>query len=509
MLKHRQAFRSALLVAVLAIGAAACSASDDDDAVADEQESTADAGGETTDGGGGNDEADTTGAATTDDPAGEPTDTGSDTTDGGDGGSAGEMFGTMESPCGPGDATIAEGQNGDDGVLRLAAANDHDNEFSPGLTQEMLDASEAFADWCNEQGGIQGLQIEIIDLDGHIVEAAAAMERACNNAFAMVGGGLVLDDQEFPRFHECGMIDFAGYTVTAAKAVSDGMVQPIPNPPNEKPANWFLWGAEAFPEAVENTALLYGNIATTEIVARQVRPTMEYAGWTVNLEASYELGEANWAPFAQQLKDNEISALSFTGEPQNLALLTKAMDAVGYRPELILQEANFYDQKFLESAGESAEGIYVRTAYAPFDEPENYPAMQSYYDMMETYKPDGKIAGLGLQSTSAHLMFATAANECLDSNDGVLERECVLEAGKQITEWDGGGLHAPTDPSSNLPPECALIMQVVDGEWRRAFPEVGSEDDDLNGWYCPDGSIAEIEGDFGDLELGKDPDRGS
>ena len=40
--------------------------------------------------------------------------------------------------------------------------------------------------------------------------------RADANAFAMVGGGWAFDDQEFPRFHECGMIDVAGFVVTAA-----------------------------------------------------------------------------------------------------------------------------------------------------------------------------------------------------------------------------------------------------------------------------------------------------
>ncbi len=94
-------------------------------------------------------------------------------------------------------------------------------------------------------------------MDGHITEAAAAMETACDEAFAMVGGGLVLDDQEFPRFNECGMIDFAGYTVTAAKALSSGMIQPIPNPPNTKPSVWWQWGAETYPDAVKNTALIY------------------------------------------------------------------------------------------------------------------------------------------------------------------------------------------------------------------------------------------------------------
>ena len=111
----------------------------------------------------------------------------------------------------PGDATIAEGQNGDDGVLRLGTANDHDNQFVPGLTQELLDSSNAFAKWCNEQGGIKGPA----DRDHrhgrpHHGGGGGNGERPATRRSPWSAAGMVLDDQEFPRFNECGMIDFAG-----------------------------------------------------------------------------------------------------------------------------------------------------------------------------------------------------------------------------------------------------------------------------------------------------------
>ena len=102
-------------------------------------------------------------------------------------------------------------------------------------------------------------------------------------------------------------------------------------------------------------------------------------------------------------------------------------------------------------------------------------------------------------------MFATAANECLASNDGVLERECVLAAGKGITSWNGGGLHAETNPSENLPPLCTIIMEVVDGKWQRAYPALDSEDNNADGWNCRDDGRTEIPGKYGDYELGVDP----
>ncbi|MFM7125529.1 MAG: ABC transporter substrate-binding protein [Actinomycetota bacterium] len=426
---------------------------------------------------------------------------------------SGTLFGDLPSPCGPateaGVPTIADGQNGGP-TLKLGAASDHGYEAVPGLTIEMLDAARAFAEWCNEQGGVRGLPIEIVDLDGKLFNVPPAIEQACSEVFAMVGGGWVFDDQMYPRFHECGMVSFAGYTVTAAAAMANGKVQPIPNPANDKPATWLIWAKNNYPEQIKKVAIFYGDFLTTKSVADQLAATMDaVGGFGEPTMISYNpAGEANWAPFAQKLKSENITAMSFVGEPGNLILLYKAMREVGYVPELVLNDANFYSADMVAPGNaEATEGFKVRTMYAPFEEAADFPAMTDYLDMMATYNPEGRIAGLGLQTTSAMLLFVTAANACLDANGNVLERECVLAQGKQISSWTGGGLHAETNPSANVPPPCTIIMEVRNGTWTRLFPEIGSADDNGNGWHCDPAGVVQITGDFGDVTSGVDPSR--
>ena len=136
----------------------------------------------------------------------------------------------------------------------------------------------------------------------------------------MVGGGLVLDDQTFPRFNECGMIDFAGYTVTADQGAVERDGPADAQPAQHEAAQWLKWAAETYPEAVKNTAIVFGDIDTTKNVAAQLEETMKASGWTVKLRIPVALGEANCAPFAQQLKDNNITALSNVGRGVGLAL---------------------------------------------------------------------------------------------------------------------------------------------------------------------------------------------
>ncbi len=416
---------------------------------------------------------------------------------------SGEMFGDLPSPCGPGDATIAEGQNGGDELV-LATASDRGASVAPGLTQEMYDAAVAFAEWCNAQGGIAGLPIRVLDADGKLFEVPAAMEQVCDQAFAMVGGGWAFDDQQFPRFHECDMIDIAGYTVSTAKAMSDGMAQPIPNPSNRKNVGWFVWARDNYPEQVARTATLYPDILSTQIVEQQFVEAMNSIdGFEVIERIPYSAaGEANWAVFAQRLKDLDISTLVFVGSAEQFVPFVQATAEIGYLPELTLLEANLYSPQILDVGGAS-DGVVLRLNITPFEEADRSPAMAKYLEIMERYNPGGKLGGLGVQGMSAYLLFAAGANACLAANDGVLERQCVLSAVQGITGWTGGGLHAPTDPGRNEPTQCTVLMEVADGEFRRLWPEVGGPDDAGNGFACDPSWVMELTGDYGDVNAGK------
>src|SRR6185436_15904337 len=111
----------------------------------------------------------------------------------------------------------------------------------------------------------------------------------------------------------------------------------------------------------------------------------------------------------------------------------------------------------------------IRSSFVPFEDADQSPATQQYIDLVEGI--DGKVALLGAQSMSAWLLFATAADQCDD--DGDLTRTCVLDAASAVTEWDGGGLHAPANPSTNEGPTCTVVMQVHDGAFVRYAPDEG------------------------------------
>ncbi len=293
---------------------------------------------------------------------------------------------------------------------------------------------------------------------------------------------------------ECGLGDIAAYAATPEKGGPAGhdsvierrTVQPAPNPQDRFPVGDIRILAEEHPGALDHVGIMYADFGTLITIAERTTEAYEQVGATVVSEQSYNVtGEANWAPFVQNLMDDGVEWLNFVGDGTFLAQLQQAMAEVGYEPEVIAQDANFYDQGYLDAAGDAAEGTYVRSSFVPFEEAGDNPAVQQYVDLVEGI--DGEVALLGAQSMSAWLLFTQAADACDDAGD--LTRDCLLETAASVTDWDGGGLHAPTDPSENESASCIIVMQVQGGAFARHQPEDEP-------FACGDDYIAELEGDF-------------
>jgi ABC-type branched-subunit amino acid transport system substrate-binding protein len=415
------------------------------------------------------------------DESGGADETPSETTEGSSAAAAGD-FGDLQGVCGPNagggevtntDAAETQGVSADEIVI--GTVSDPGFEGRPGLNQEIFDASEAFVQWCNEAGGINGKQIVLNLRDAAITEYQPVVEQSCAEDFALVGSGAVQDNFWPDVGAACGLIDVAGFSVTPDKAGTAGRdpveartIQPVPNPSDRYQTGSYVIIDENFPDAGAHSGVLYGDLETTQIQAERVEAGIAEIGHeTVHTAAYNILGEANWAPFAQGLQDDGVEWMQFVGEGENFAQLLQAMDEIGYRPEVIAQDANFYDQGWLEAAGPSANGVFVRTAFWPIEEADANPATQQFLDLMAAQ--GGKVAQLGAQSMSAWLLFAQAARDC-DLDDD-LTRSCVLEGTAAVTDWTGGGLHAPTNPGDNEPPTCTIVLQVEDEAFTRYAPD--------------------------------------
>ncbi|QYG93637.1 ABC transporter substrate-binding protein [Iamia sp. SCSIO 61187] len=408
-----------------------------------------------------------------------------------DGGGAGS-FGDLEDVCGPGDATGDTAQGVTSDSIQVGTISDPGFVGRQGLNQELFDATEVFTTWCNEAGGINGREIEVVERDAKITEYKQRITEACQEDFMLVGGGGVFDDTGQEERLGCLLPEIPAYQVSSAARGADLAVRPLPTALDELPIATFQYIEQRFPDSTGDVGFLTGNVPSTVVVDAQNQEAVESLGWDITYEAQYNaIGEASWTPFAQAMQSDGVRGLVYTGEPENFAKLLQAFDDISYELDWAVVGGNALDATFIEVGGASIRNVFMLASVVPPFLAEENPATQQYLDLFEEHLPEGKSeALLGYNSFSAWLLFATAVKAC----GSEVTRACVFEEASGITDWTGGGLHAATDPSSGKGPRCAMVVEASPDGF--AVPDDFETTDGL--FRCADDSVVTLEGDYGE-----------
>ncbi len=411
---------------------------------------------------------------------------------GGDGGGGGAgQVGTLEAACGKGDGnnTAPEGASPADteGVtadtIRIGVISDKAGPVKV-PTVGIEESTEAFVAFCNSLGGINGRTLELTKYDSMIGAHAEATEKACNaDIFALVGSGSVLETGA-QQMVDCGLVEVAAYGASAAKTLSDRFFNPVPSPANQYPTGSCKYIADKFPDAVKKAAILYGDIPAASNRAKLIKEACEPLGFEFVYDKATPIITNDFGPFVSEMESEGVEYVTMVSAVSETTKLLLSMSDQGFEPEVIDLGQQYYDPELAAATG--AEGALVLTNTAPFEEADDNPALQVYLKWLEEVAPDVEPTSLGVQAFSAGLLFAEAAAS-LGNN---LTRENLLEALSEIHEWDGGGLHFPTDPGANQASGCFLYLKVEGGEFVREFPDEGFE--------CKPEDVVELEGDFGE-----------
>ena len=118
-------------------------------------------------------------------------------------------FGDLENVCQDGDGGPASDVGVTADSIHVGTITDKGFSARPGLNEEMLDAANAFAAWCNEHGGINGRQLVVDDRDAALTGYNDRITESCADDFAVVGGGAVFDDADNGGRVACGLMPAA------------------------------------------------------------------------------------------------------------------------------------------------------------------------------------------------------------------------------------------------------------------------------------------------------------
>lgn len=393
-------------------------------------------------------------------------------------------FGTLPSPCGKGDAKGATDQGVTDTEITIGYGDDRGFAQSPGLNKNIGDAVKAMIKWCNDQGGINGRTIKGNFYDAAITQANAVMQKACKTDFMLVGNGFAGDEGGEQTRVACNLPMVPAFTVGPDVANGPMMYQALPNPTDFQPSAIIFQLKDQFPDIVGKLAVMKSTLPAQQASWLKVEAAAKDAGYTSLGDCGATMnytGEPNYVPFANKLKDCGAKAVYVAGSPGPQAFdMFTAMNQVGAHPIYFGQTQWYIPQMAQWNTAGYADQLYVMTAFQPMEHADSVPAVKDYLDIV---KADGGDTGvLGMQATSSFLLWATAAKDC--GSD--LTRQCMINKLSKVHNWTGGGLNAPTDPASNMPVSCGMILKLDKTKWTQFFPaETGKFD-------CNDKYVAKV-----------------
>lgn len=405
-----------------------------------------------------------------------------------------DTFGDLESPCGEGDASGATEQGVTDDSITIGYGDDSGYVNAPGLNEEMGDAMDAMISWCNSLGGINGREIVGNRYDAALDNASQVIVESCGQDFMMVGQGFAGDeDMEADRI-DCQLVMVPGFTLSSSANNAPMSYAPLPFPVDQLSVARAELTLETFPDAKTFDFIAHDSPFTT-LAEKRTEAVMkaagaENAGCGVVLKSA---GGDNYRALVQRFQECGATVLFDQGTPTPATFsFLDAMRVEGYEPTLLTDATWYADVVKSANLDGLTEGVNVTMQFQPFENADAVPAVADYLSVMEATE-DTATGLLGMQSTSAFLLWATAAKAC----GSELTRQCMVNELSQVTSWTGGGLHAESDPGGNTPPKCSLLMTLKGGTYEQIAPATKGE------FYCADSSLETPESSWG-VELNED-----
>ncbi|WP_148613557.1 ABC transporter substrate-binding protein [Nocardioides rubriscoriae] len=336
----------------------------------------------------------------------------------------------------------------------------------PGLFEASRDATAAFVAYFNAANpeGICGRRLVLRTYDSRTDAAAdqQAYAAACGEVFAMVGSMSAFNSGGAKTAEECGLPDIRSANVTPERndcATCFGAQSTRTGEVANATADFIL---EQYGDTAKRSAFLYVNAGAAAANAPRQAKAFEKRGLDFEVVRGIETSEFNYTPYVQELKDEDIKTVFFTGATSMSVRLRQTMQQQGYEPVVYMREPTDYNRTYVETGGSAVDGTVIYTNFTPFEEAGRNPELSLYLSYLEQVRPGAEPGFFGVFSWSAARLFVEKATAL----GGRLTRASLVSALRATTSWTANGLHSPQRPGPHRTGECFRFLRLDGRTWR-------------------------------------------
>jgi len=340
---------------------------------------------------------------------------------------------------------------------------------SLGLFTGAVVGTEAYADYVNSTGGVNGRRLVVDPLDDQFTGASNKQQtqNAIGNDFALVGS--------------FSLEDSFGETVLAQNPqvpdVSTTLAPSLSTLPNVFSANptglgWPTGPLDYFkrlyPTQALHTAALTSTLPSALAIWNVEKPVMMQAGYKLAYYAQVPVTQTDFSQNVVAMRQAGVQLIYSDQLPENYAgALFRALSQQNFHPVVVIGTAS-YSEQLVPAAGGSAavDGSNMEMPNALFlgEDASQIPAVGTFQKWVQKASPGFKADYYTLAGWANTQLFVQALKAAGNSPT----RGSVQHQLRTITSFDAANLLAPTDPAQRKPATCYLIAKVVNGTFVRS-----------------------------------------
>jgi ABC-type branched-subunit amino acid transport system substrate-binding protein len=336
-----------------------------------------------------------------------------------------------------------------------------------GLFKGAAVGTEAYADYVNSTGGINGRKLIVDSSDDGYAGAPNKQETQAdvNKDFAMVGGFSLYDNFG-------GQVLKANPQVPNVTVSLDLATNNLPNTFSPAPAanGWLLgplvYFKDKFPNDITHTGALVADQPSAESKWAAEKQAMESKGYKIVDDPTFDITTTDFNQYVITMKNDGVKILFLEQMPANYAAsVVKALNQQNFHPVVVFGGSTYSESLVPDSGGPSAiDGSYMeQNASLYLGEDSGIPATKTFLTWVQKASPGWKADLYTLYGWLSAELFGQA----LKAAGANPSRGSVLQQLQKITSFSGGYLVGTANPAKKIPTACYIIAKIVNGQYQR------------------------------------------
>jgi len=352
-----------------------------------------------------------------------------------------------------------------------------------GLFKGAQVGTEAYADYVNSTGGIDGRKVTVDSGDDEYSGAVNKQDTAAGiqNDFALVGSFSLQDSYggQLLAQHP-GMPDISvTLDPTTNKLPNVYSVAPLAGGWEEGPLQYFK---QKYPSDVTAVGTLVANQPSSIYQWQGEEATMNHVGYKVIYDDTFAISQTDFNQNIIAMKNAGVKMVFIEQSPENYtSAVIKAMTQQNWHPVVVLGAATYSNALVSDAGGPSAvNGDYLEQNASLYlgGDSTAIPAVATFLHWVNVVSPGFKPDLFTLYGWTSAELFAQA----LENAGSDPSRGSLLQALSKVTSYSADNIIATSNPAGKTQGNCYLLAQVQAGQFQRLDdPSVTSS---TNGYRC-------------------------